>query len=306
MSIWIKSLIIFVFQAKITIISYWNRAIESPQMNFTIKSFYLVITGFSTLLVASFVLAQSPEQNKILKKYSSTVVQGVAVDADYFYEISNTHLAKREKKTGEMIANWEAPTKDPKYAHFKHLNSGTVVDEKLYCAHSRFGANANENTLEIWDVANKKLDHILTIKMPSKHGSFTWIDRTPDGFFWICYAVYGKDKNKETTLVKYQVKENQFTEIKTWKFPQKVIEHWGNYSCSGGSWGPDGNLYTTGHDHEEAYVLSFDDQDQFQYLRTEKTRRLLRSSDRLGSLLQTAHPLGNRPQKVCYRSSCSC
>ena len=67
------------------------------------------------------------------------------------------------------------------YAHFKHLNSGTVVDGKLYCAHSRFGVDPNNCTVEIWNVAEKALAHERTIRMPRKYGSLTWIDRTIDG-----------------------------------------------------------------------------------------------------------------------------
>jgi hypothetical protein len=40
-----------------------------------------------------------------------------------------------------------------------------------------------------------------------------------------------------------------------WIFPEKVLKKSEPMSISGGSWGPDGLLYCTGHDHPELYVL---------------------------------------------------
>lgn len=37
--------------------------------------------------------------------------------------------------------------------------------------------------------------------------------------------------------------------------PDEVVEKFGDMSNSGGSWGPDGNLYLTGHDEAKAYVM---------------------------------------------------
>jgi hypothetical protein len=65
--------------------------------------------------------------------------------------------------------------------------------------------------------------------------------------------------NRQTKLVRYEVVGGQFVENGIWTFPDAVITQWGTMSSSGGSWGPDGLLYTTGHDGSRAYVLDVDD-----------------------------------------------
>ena len=209
-------------------------------------------------------------RNVIVKTMPLKASQGVAVDAKYFYAISNTRISKCDKNTGKEVATWQADRKKEAYKHFKHLNSGTVVEGRLYCAHSRYGIDPNDNTIEIWNVEGEHLDHERTVKLPRKYGSLTWIDRDRDHSWWMCYAVYGKNKNRNTTLVKYQCRNGTFVEEKSWTFPEEVIRHWGKMSCSGGSWGPDGYLYTTGHNQSEAYVLEVDKANNLKYVRTEK------------------------------------
>ena len=209
-------------------------------------------------------------KNFVLKTMPIKVNQGVAVDAKYFYAISSIKIYKCDKSTGKIIATWQADKKNDAFKHFKHMNSGTVVEGHLYCAHSRFGIDPNDNTIEIWNVEGERLDHEKTIKLPRKYGSLTWIDRDRDHSWWMCYAVYGKDKNKNTTLVKYQYRGGKFIEEQSWTFPEEVVRHWGKMSCSGGSWGPDGYLYTTGHNQSEAYVLEVDKDNHLKYVRTEK------------------------------------
>jgi len=212
----------------------------------------------------------SDSGNTLLKGLTITTRQGVAVDEKYCYAISNTIIIKCDKETGKVIATWQANRKEEAYKHFFHLNSGTVVDGRLYCAHSRYGVDPNDCTVEIWNIENEGLEHEETIRMPRKHGSLTWIDRHGDGSWWMCYAVYGKKRNKNTKLVKYQCRDRKFIEVESWVFPQELVAHWGDMSCSGGSWGPDGYLYTTGHDHSEAYVLEVDNANRLHYVRTEK------------------------------------
>ena len=204
------------------------------------------------------------------KIFPIKVTQGVAVDGGYFYAISNTRIDKCDKQTGEVVATWAADKRLAAQEHFKHLNSGTVVGAKLYAAHSRFPLAPNDCSVEIWDISGKGLDHVQSIHMPAGHGSLTWIDRHKDGSWWMCYAVYGKTKNKQTKLIKYRYEDGQFSELKTYSFPNEVVARWGSMSSSGGSWGPDGLLYTTGHDHAEAYVLDIDAEGGLKYLRTEK------------------------------------
>ena len=236
----------------------------------TSVAFFLVIVSGNAWLVANDVLEfPSHGKNEVIKRFPVKASQGVAVDARYFYAISNTQITKFDKETGNVVATWQADKEKPEYRHFKHINSGTVIEGKLYGAHSRYGIDPNDNTVEIWDVTEGNLKHEQTIPMLRKYGSLTWIDRSKDGAWWMCFAVYGKGKNQDTTLVQYDYKDKKFIEVDHWNFPEKVIPNWGTMSCSGGSWGPDGYLYTTGHDHAKAFVLEIDKSNHLKYVRTE-------------------------------------
>lgn len=227
------------------------------------------------LFFSPFLLkAQNPDinsspKNKVIKRIPTKANQGVAVDENYYYAISNTKITKHNKITNELVATWQSDTNNQVFAHFKHMNSGIVIDGKLYVAHSRYNIDPNDNTIEIFNVKNKLLKHKKTIPLPRKYGSLTWIDKHSDDSWWMCFAVYGNGVNKETKLVKYQYKNKKFIEDCSWTFPNDVVENWGDMSCSGGSWGADGYLYTTGHDHEKAFVLKIDEDGKLNYLRTE-------------------------------------
>ncbi len=247
-------------------------------MTNSVKRFYCLCCVVYLGTLSSLVVAEVAEvaesssgsRNVVIRNIECRASQGVAVDGEYFYAISNTEISKCDKGTGGVIATWQADRRNEAYKHFKHLNSGTVVEGRLYCAHSRYAVDPNDNTIEIWNVEKEGLEHEKTIHMPGNHGSLTWIDRRLDGSWWMCYAVYGSVKNVDTKLVKYEYEGNRFLEVRSWAFPQEVTRHWGNMSCSGGSWGPDGYLYTTGHDHARAYVLEVDETNTLKYVRTER------------------------------------
>lgn len=242
-------------------------------MRNTAKRVCYVCLFFFLFIVSCFPVAQkegtrSGSGNSVLRKVTIRTDQGVAVDEKYFYAISNTTILKCDKQTRRIVATWQAYKEDKAYEHFLHMNSGTVVGGKLYCAHSRFSIDPNACTVEIWNVENQGLTHERTIPLPRKHGSLTWIDRHSDSW-WMCYAVYGKGKNRHTKLVRYQYRGGKFIELESWFFPKEVVANWEDMSCSGGSWGPDGYLYTTGHDHSRTYVLEIDDTNSLAYVRTE-------------------------------------
>ena len=225
------------------------------------------------LPTASYLSAQEVStQSKIALRFPISVRQGVAVDQDRFYAISNTEILVCDKKKGEMITKWQPSKSNQLHRHFTHLNSGVVLGEKLYCAHSRYPIDPNDNTIEIWNLANGKFIHEQSLGMPRKHGSLTWIDRRSDGSWWMCYAVYGENKNRQTKLVQYSLNEDsknlEFVEQRALSFPKQVVEQWGTKSCSGGSWGPDDLLYTTGHDDHHTHVLEIDSQHQLRHVRT--------------------------------------
>ena len=63
---------------------------------------------------------------------------------------------------------------------------------------------------------------------------------------------YGVKYN--TTLVRF-TKDWQIAE--SWIYPVALLDKFEDMSNSGGSWGPDGSLYLTGHDPAEVYKIRF-------------------------------------------------
>ena len=59
--------------------------------------------------------------------------QGVAVDARYFYPMSNNRIGKYDKKIGKRVAQWEGSR-----ALYPHMNSCMVDGEDLVCAASNY------------------------------------------------------------------------------------------------------------------------------------------------------------------------
>jgi hypothetical protein len=232
--------------------------------------FHALLMTFSGIALAQDEIGSPAAGNVVMEKFSLKASQGVAVDENWFYAISNIRISKHEKQSGKLIVEWQANRKKESESHFLHLNSGTVVGTKLFCAHSRFPVAPNDCTVEIFDVGGKSLKHEATIRLRNDHGSLTWIDRRDDGSWWMCYAVYGKGSNEKTKLVRYRYEDGRFTETCEWFFPPAVVKKWGKMSCSGGSWGSDGKLYVTGHDRSVAYVLDIDENEELKYIRTEK------------------------------------
>jgi hypothetical protein len=177
--------------------------------------------------------------------------QGVAVDRNHAYAIGTKTIGKYDKETGKKVGSWKSSTGDG----ILHLDSGVIIEDKLYAGHSNWPRIPMNSSIEIWDA--KTLKYMDRIQLGEAHGSCTWIDRH-DGAWWICFAHYkGRggyaDRGPEaTTLAKY---DDRFKELGRWTFPKEVVSRFGSYSCSGGSWGPDGLLYCSGHDRPELYAL---------------------------------------------------
>jgi len=174
--------------------------------------------------------------------------QGVAVDAEFFYAIDNRQIGKYRKDTGERVAEWKGEKDGP----IQHLNSGFVMAGKLYVAHSNFPITPAINTLEIWDATTLKYEG--NIPLGTQAGSLTWACRNGDAWF-VCYARYAKDGGEGpagSLVVRYDLNWKQTA---AWSFPPDLIPRFGDYSASGGAFGPGGHLYVTGHDAKELYVL---------------------------------------------------
>jgi len=182
---------------------------------------------------------------------NATHLQGVAVDKDFFYAINNSTITKYKKSDGSIVGIWDGRED----GIIKHLNSGVVIKNKLYCANSNFPDMPMASSVEIFDTRSMK--HMGNHSFGIFAGSATWVDRK-DGYWWVVFANYngkhsfeGRD-NRWTRLVKFN---DDWNEMGSWIFPQEVLEAFAPNSNSGGNWSKDGNLYLTGHDKKEIYIM---------------------------------------------------
>lgn len=172
--------------------------------------------------------------------------QGVAVDDTCFYAITNSAIGKYRKDNGERVGDW----KEAKDGRIKHLNAGLVLDGKLYCAHSNYPAMPMTSSVEIWDP--QTMQHLESIDLTDADGSLTWVDRR-DGVWYACFAQYAKTGDPaKTRIVMF---DSQWKKLGELKFPSEAVAKFGKNSSSGGSFGPAGHLFITGHDAQELYVL---------------------------------------------------
>ncbi len=205
---------------------------------------FLLVTGvsFSQPVKVEFETVQTFEIREVR--------QGIAVDSACFYVINSKGIGKYNKKNGELIKEWRDTT-----GQIIHFDGGVIVNGKLYCAHSNYPEIPMISSIEIFD--NENLGHIGTHSFGIKYGSCTWADYY-NGYWWICFAHYDRfesmlgKNNRWTMLVKF---DKDWNELGSWTFPQTVLQEFKPMSCSGGSWGPDGNLYVTGHDSARVYVM---------------------------------------------------
>lgn len=213
------------------------------------KAIILVVLFLTSSL---FSFSQSSETKfKTVKTFEAKEAhQGIAVDAKFVYAINSRAIEKLDKNTGEFVAEWNETT-----GRLNHFDGGVVVNDKLYCAHSNYPRIPMTSSIEIFDT--KDLTHIGSHSFGIKYGSCTWAD-FHDNSWWVCFAHYDKFQeeltydNRWSVLVKF---DKNWQEQESWIFPDNVLAEFKPMSCSGGSWGPDGNIYVTGHDSAKVYVL---------------------------------------------------
>jgi hypothetical protein len=205
------------------------------------------------LTLGTLAIGQSISFKEVARFDIPEARQGVAVDENHFYAVSDRQIGKYEKDTGRLVKRWVEPEGGPMI----HLDSGVVVDGRLYAAHSNYPEIPMTSSVEIWDT--ESMEHIGSHSFGIRWGSFTWLDRH-GGYWWAGFAHYNKlavhnhTDNRWTTLVKF---DDDWRALESWVYPTEVIQRFDGMSNSGGSWGPDGRLYCTGHDHPELYVLEF-------------------------------------------------
>jgi hypothetical protein len=105
------------------------------------------------------VLAQPLQvQATLLQQFNSDDArQGIAVDNDHFFTISNTRISMHNKNSGEPILKFNA---DPKAGSSQliHLDSGKVLDGLLYAAHSNYPRSPMQSSVESWNATT--LEHV--------------------------------------------------------------------------------------------------------------------------------------------------
>jgi hypothetical protein len=177
--------------------------------------------------------------------------QAVAVDDAHFYAIDNRRIGKYDRFTGARVGGWEGPADGP----IRHLNSGVVIDGRLYAANSNYPERPMVSSVEIWDVAT--MQHVDSHSFGIHAGSLTWIDRR-EGFWWVVFANYENQAGEPGRGVEWTVLErydDQWRRTGGWTLPAALVARLRPYSNSGGSWGADERLYLTGHDAGELYVV---------------------------------------------------
>jgi hypothetical protein len=180
--------------------------------------------------------------------------QGVGVDGAHFYAVDNQAIGKYDKKTGKLVKKWQGDRKGP----FLHLDSAMLMDGKLYAAHSNYPGWPMTSSLEIFDA--ETLAPIASHSFGIQWGSLTWVD-WHDGHWWMGFANYDRllgpnrtpmGHTANTVIVKLT---RDYRPVESWTLPKVVLDKFGDMSNSGGSWGPDGFLYLTGHDPAELYRM---------------------------------------------------
>jgi hypothetical protein len=180
--------------------------------------------------------------------------QGVGVDAKHFYAVDNAAIGKYDKVTGKLVKKWQGPKKGP----ITHLDSAMVMDGKIYAAHSNYPDWPMTSSLEIYDA--ETMEHVGTHSFGIQWGSLTWVD-WHDNHWWMTFANYdrliGPNKtpygHKANTLMVKLTRD--FRPVSSWTLPKAILDRFEDMSNSGGSWGPDGYLYLTGHDPAELYRM---------------------------------------------------
>jgi len=177
--------------------------------------------------------------------------QAVAVDEGFYYVIGHHIIGKYDRETNRRVALWEGP----EGGAIHHLNSGVIVDGRLYCAHSNYPGIPMTSSVEIWDA--ETLEHVASHSFGAVGGSLTWIDRH-DGFWWAGFAQYTGEKaepGRDPSWTQVVQLDERWQRLQGWVFPPDLVEKFRPMSNSGASWGPDGLLYCTGHDNHEVYAM---------------------------------------------------
>ena len=213
----------------------------------------LLTLGLTTATMTTLP-AEMPRWTPSDTFFAPEAFQAVAADSHHIYAIASRVVAKYDRSTKTKIATSRGSA--------KHLNSGLLLNGKLYCAHSNYPQKPEISQIYQLDPASMTLS--VFKDFGDYGGSLTWMLRR-NNHWWVNFAYYGED-NHRTYLAKF---DEQWNELNRWTYPPDVISKLGKYSLSGGVFLGQ-NLLVTGHDDPVIFVLRIPDQgDQLTYLRTE-------------------------------------
>jgi hypothetical protein len=221
---------------------------------------HLLSAAAALVLLPISAMAQEAIPSETIRIFDiAEADQGIGVDAEHFYVVDNALITKYDKATGALVATWEEADGGP----ITHLDSAVIVDGLLYAAHSNYPIWPMTSSVEIWDA--ETMQHIGTHSFGIDRGILNWVDFY-DGSWWGGFGNYDNSGiaalgdreitpygDKLTTqIVRF---DENWRVIEAWVIPPPILERFEVMSNSGGSWGPDGRLYITGHDPAEAYVM---------------------------------------------------
>jgi hypothetical protein len=224
-------------------------------MNRAVIAVAMLVAGF--VAAGGATAASDPQQleARLLRSYDAfDANQAVAVDGSHFYAVDNRSVTRHDREAGEPQLQFAGADGGP----LIHMDSGAVHRGRLYAAHSNYDESPMESSIEIFDT--RTMRHVGSHSLGIDRGSLTWIDRH-DGSWWAGFAnydvvpdgrtePYGKTENTQIVQM-----DDRFHVIAGYTIPEEILERFKPMSNSGGSWGPDGRLWLTGHDLDEAYVM---------------------------------------------------
>lgn len=202
----------------------------------------------------TFPVAARPALEQVAEFAVPEANQGVGVDEQHFYAVNNRVIGKYDKQSGKLVKKWQGPKDGP----ISHLDSAMVMDGKIYAAHSNYPQWPMTSSVEIFDAGS--MTHVGSHSFGIQWGSLTWMD-WHDGHWWMTFANYDRllgpgktpyGHKANTVMVKFT---RDFRPLESWTLPKALLDKFEDMSNSGGSWGPDGFLYLTGHDPAELYRM---------------------------------------------------
>jgi len=217
------------------------------------KTAALAVSALAAWSIATATLA-APALEQVGEFVVKEANQGVGVDEKYFYAVDNQTIGKYDKKTGKLVKKWQGDAKGP----ILHLDSAMLMNGKLYAAHSNYPDWPMTSSLEIFDA--ETMEHVGSHSFGIQWGSLTWVD-WHQGHWWMTFANYDRllgpgktpyGHKANTVMVKFTP---DFVPVASWTLPAALLAKFEDMSNSGGSWGPDGFLYLTGHDPAELYRM---------------------------------------------------